>query len=123
VFLGTVLIIVTILGTLMYLIEGEAHGFTSIPVAIYWAIVTLTTVGYGDVVPQTLAGKALASVAMIMGYSILAVPTGILTAEIVEAARVRREPITTRVCPSCLSEGHAPDAAFCRHCGARLAPR
>lgn len=122
-FLGTVMIVVTILGTLMYLVEGEAHGFTSIPVAIYWAIVTLTTVGYGDVVPQTSVGKMLASLAMITGYSILAVPTGIVTAEIVEAARVAKQPVTTRMCPRCLSEGHELDAAFCRDCGAPLVPR
>lgn len=120
VFLGTVIILVTILGTVMYLVEGEEHGFTSIPVSIYWAIVTMTTVGYGDVVPQTVAGKMLASLAMILGYSILAVPTGIVTAEIVEAAQHGARSITTRVCPACLTEGHAPRSRFCRDCGQRL---
>ncbi|MFN2375473.1 MAG: ion transporter [Candidatus Binatia bacterium] len=120
VFLGTVVILMTILGTVMYLIEGEEHGFTSIPVSIYWAIVTMTTVGYGDVVPQTVAGKMLASLAMILGYSILAVPTGIVTAEIVEAAKGSRERPTTRTCPACLSEGHSSSARFCLDCGAAL---
>ncbi len=120
VFLGTVLILVTILGAAMYLIEGEEHGFTSIPVAVYWAIVTMTTVGYGDIAPQTPAGKALASLVMVLGYSIIAVPTGIVTAEIVESAAASR--ITTRVCGSCMSEGHEPSARFCKDCGAELEP-
>ena len=117
---GTLLILVTILGTAMYLIEGEAHGFTSIPLAVYWAIVTMTTVGYGDIAPQTVLGQALASVVMVLGYSILAVPTGIVTAEIVDAAASRRAPITTRVCVRCLSEGHEAFAKFCKDCGAEL---
>ena len=117
VFLGTVLILVTILGTAMYLIEGEENGFTSIPRSVYWAIVTMTTVGYGDIAPQTVLGQALASLVMILGYSILAVPTGIVTAEIVETAASQRSGITTRVCMRCLSEGHAPEATFCKDCG------
>ena len=120
VFLGTVLILVTILGSAMYLIEGEEHGFTSIPISVYWAIVTMTTVGFGDIVPQTVPGRVLASLVMILGYSIIAVPTGIVTAEIVETAAGRR--ITTRLCPSCMSEGHLPDARFCKDCGAALEP-
>ena len=119
VFLGAILILLTILGAAMYLIEGPAHGFTSIPLAVYWAIVTMTTVGYGDIAPHTVAGKSLASLVMILGYSILAVPTGIVTAEIVEQATARRAP-TTRGCPSCLSEGHAWEAHFCQDCGAPL---
>ena len=119
VFLGTVLVLVTILGAAMYLIEGERNGFSSIPVAIYWSIVTMTTVGYGDLAPQTVAGKALASVVMILGYSILAVPTGIVTAGIVESAQRARP--TTRCCPRCTSEGHAASARFCQDCGAPLA--
>ena len=120
VFLGTIFILVTILGAAMYLIEGEANGFTSIPRAVYWAIVTMTTVGYGDIAPQTILGQVLASLVMILGYSIIAVPTGIVTAEIVDVAAGRR--ITTRVCPQCFSEGHPPRARFCRDCGASLDP-
>jgi len=119
VFLGTITVLVTILGTAMYLIEGEKNGFTSIPTAIYWAIVTMTTVGYGDIAPTTVAGKMLASIVMILGYSVIAVPTGIVTAEIVETAASSRQ-ITTRSCPGCLSEGHARDATYCKNCGTRL---
>jgi len=119
VFLGTITILVTIIGTAMYLIEGEENGFTSIPAAIYWSIVTMTTVGYGDMAPATVAGKVLASVVMILGYSIIAVPTGIVTAEIVETAAASRR-ITTRSCPNCLSEGHDRDATYCKDCGAPL---
>jgi voltage-gated potassium channel len=119
IFLGTIAILVTILGTAMYLIEGEEHGFTSIPNSVYWAIVTMTTVGYGDLAPQTVAGKALAALVMVLGYSIIAVPTGIVTAEIVEAAVAARKP-TTRCCPHCMAEGHDADARFCKACGAPL---
>jgi voltage-gated potassium channel len=119
VFLGTITILVTILGAAMYLIEGEENGFTSIPIAIYWAIVTMTTVGYGDMAPVSVAGKVLASLVMILGYSIIAVPTGIVTAEIVEGAAAARR-ITTRSCPGCLSEGHDRDATYCKDCGASL---
>jgi voltage-gated potassium channel len=119
IFLGTVAILVTILGTAMYLIEGEENGFTSIPMGVYWAVVTLTTVGYGDIAPQTIAGKALATIVMILGYSIIAVPTGIVTAEIVESAVASRK-VSTRCCPQCMAEGHDTDAAFCKACGAAL---
>jgi voltage-gated potassium channel len=119
VFLGTVAILVTILGTAMYLIEGEENGFSSIPMGVYWAVVTLTTVGYGDIAPQTFAGKALATMVMILGYSIIAVPTGIVTAEIVESAVASRK-VSTRCCPQCMAEGHDTDAAFCKACGASL---
>jgi voltage-gated potassium channel len=118
VFLGTIMILVTILGTAMYLVEGGENGFTSIPMGVYWSIVTMTTVGYGDIAPQTVLGKVLASITMILGYAIIAVPTGIVTAEIVDASAGR--PVTTRGCPECLSEGHLPDARFCRDCGASL---
>ncbi len=117
VFLATVLVLVMILGSAMYLIEGPASGFTSIPRSMYWAIVTLTTVGYGDIAPKTGYGQALAALVMILGYSIIAVPTGILTAGIVEAARHPETPITTRACPHCMSEGHAPSARYCKDCG------
>lgn len=117
VFLGTVVTLVLIVGAMMYLIEGEANGFTSIPQSIYWAIVTLTTVGYGDIAPQTLPGKLLASTVMIMGYGIIAVPTGIVT---VELAGVRRQSLTTQACPECAADGHDDDALHCKYCGARL---
>jgi voltage-gated potassium channel len=122
VFLGTITILVTILGAAMYLIEGSKSGFTSIPAAIYWSIVTMTTVGYGDIAPVTVAGKVLASIVMILGYSIIAVPTGIVTAEIVESAAASRK-ITTRTCPNCLSEGHDPNATFCKDCASPLPDR
>lgn len=114
VFLATVFVLAMILGSAMYLIEGPASGFTSIPRSMYWAIVTLTTVGYGDIAPKTGYGQALAAIVMILGYSIIAVPTGILTAGIVEASR---QPITTRACPHCMSEGHATTARYCSDCG------
>jgi voltage-gated potassium channel len=119
VFLGTIAILVTILGTAMYLIEGEENGFTSIPISVYWAVVTMTTVGYGDIAPQTVAGKALATMVMVLGYSIIAVPTGIVTAEIVESAVAARK-MSTRCCPQCMAEGHDADARFCKACGAHL---
>ena len=119
VFLGTVLVLVTILGTAMYLVEGAEHGFTDIPTAVYWAIVTMTTVGYGDIAPHTPVGKALAAVVMILGYAIIAVPTGIVTAGIVGEAAGRR--LDPRSCPHCSTEGHDSDARFCRRCGAALA--
>ena len=117
VFLGAVLTIVVIVGSLMYLIEGEDHGFTSIPVSIYWAIVTMTTVGYGDIAPQTPLGKILASAIMIMGYGIIAVPTGIVS---VELAGVTKKGITTRACPECGAGGHDLDAVHCKYCGGRI---
>jgi len=120
VFLGTVSVLVLILGTAMYLVEGPAAGFTSIPESVYWAIVTLTTVGYGDIAPQTPVGKALAATAMILGYSIIAVPTGIVTAEILDIAR--EDPPTSRTCRACLSSGHTRGARYCRDCGERLPP-
>jgi len=117
VFVGAVLAIVIIVGSLMYLIEGETGGFTSIPVSIYWAIVTMTTVGYGDIAPQTPFGKILASAIMILGYGIIAVPTGIVS---VELAGVTRKKITTRACPQCGAGGHDGDADYCKFCSAEL---
>jgi len=118
VFLGVVITLVLIVGALMYLIEsGEESGFTSIPQSIYWAIVTMTTVGYGDIAPITWLGKVLASVVMIIGYGIIAVPTGIVT---VELAGARKTTISTQACPDCSKEGHDPDAVFCKYCGAKL---
>jgi voltage-gated potassium channel len=116
VFLAGVLTLVVVIGTLMYLIEGPERGFTSIPASIYWAIVTLTTVGYGDIAPQTIPGQMLASVVMILGYGIIAVPTGIVT---VEMGRVRKS-ADARRCPACGAAGHEPEAAFCKACGAVL---
>lgn len=118
VFLLTVLTAVIIFGTMMYLIEGPSNGFTSIPTSIYWAIVTMTTVGYGDIAPQTAPGQALASLIMILGYGIIAVPTGIVSAEMIQMKQ--REKITTQVCQHCLKEGHDSDAAFCKYCGGNL---
>lgn len=117
VFLVAVLTIVLIIGAAMYVIEGEEHGFTSIPTAIYWAIVTLTTVGYGDISPHTPVGKALACVVMIIGYSIIAVPTGIVSVEMGQAIRMG---VSTQSCPQCSSEGHDQDAKYCKNCGAEL---
>jgi voltage-gated potassium channel len=116
VFVGTVLILVLILGSAMYLVEGAERGFTSIPRAVYWAIVTLTTVGYGDIAPQTVLGQILASLVMIIGYAIIAVPTGIVSAELVHAAR----PVAARECPACDSPGQERNARFCKDCGAGL---
>lgn len=101
----------------MYVIENEADGFTSIPKSIYWAIVTLTTVGYGDISPQTPIGQSLAAIIMILGYSIIAVPTGIVTVEI---AQQYKEQISTQSCPQCSAEGHDHDAKHCKYCGSKL---
>ena len=119
VFLSVVVLIVMIIGTLMYVVEGPAHGFTSIPLAIYWAISTITTVGYGDIVPRTDVGRALASLMMLMGWGILAVPTGIVTAEMT-AQRFRPRWVATKKCAACRSIGHEEDASYCRVCGAEL---
>jgi voltage-gated potassium channel len=117
VFVATILALVVILGSMMYLIEGGVNGFTSIPRSIYWAIVTLTTVGYGDIAPQTNMGQALAAVVMIMGYAIIAVPTGIVT---VELGKVTRQVESERVCSECGAAGHDDDARHCKRCGAGL---
>ncbi|UCD75189.1 MAG: ion transporter [Phycisphaerales bacterium] len=118
VFLGVVITLVLILGTLMYLIEGgPGSQFTSIPRSIYWAIVTMTTVGYGDIAPQTPAGQVLASVVMIIGYAIIVVPTSIVTAELVG---LERQTVSTQACPACSAEGHDVTARHCKYCGAGL---
>ncbi len=119
VFLGTVLTLLIIIGSLMYLIEGEEHGFTSIPLSIYWAIVTMTTVGYGDIAPQTVLGKMLASLVMITGFSIIAVPTGLVTAEFSTILN-KGGTISNQACPKCAAEGHEPDAKHCKFCGTGL---
>lgn len=118
VFLIMVLCMVVVVGSLMYLIEGPENGFTSIPRSMYWGIVTLTTVGYGDISPQTVLGQMLASLVMILGYSIIAVPTGIVTSEY-QVAR-RRSHAKTAPCPSCAESGHDADADYCKFCGAVL---
>ena len=117
VFLVSVSTLVTVFGTLMYVIEGPEHGFTSIPKGIYWAIVTLTTVGFGDIVPSTPLGQVLSSLVMITGYSIIAVPTGIFTAELANAMRGEQ---LQQDCPTCRKESHEQDAAFCSRCGSKL---
>ena len=117
VFLAAVLMIVLVIGTLMYVVEGPANGFTSIPTAVYWAITTMTTVGFGDITPKTDLGRLIASLMMLLGWGTLAVPTGIVTAEMTYA---RRAAVTNRTCAECLTEGHVPEAKFCRNCGASL---
>lgn len=120
VFLSFVLMVVVVLGTLMYVVEGPANGFTSVPVSVYWAITTVTTVGFGDITPKTDFGRLIASLMMLMGWGTLAVPTGIVSAEF--ASRRGLTKITTRTCHECLSEGHLQQAKYCQDCGARLPP-
>jgi len=118
VFFSVVLTLVVIIGSLIYVIEPqEEDGFTSIPISVYWAIVTLTTVGYGDISPTTAAGQLLAAIVMILGYSIIAVPTGIVTAELMRAPVAQP---SGQACPSCSAEGHDKDAQYCKFCGAKL---
>ncbi len=117
VFLFAVLIVVLIIGTLMYLVEGEQSGFTSIPAGIYWAITTLTTVGFGDITPVTGFGKFIASFVMIIGYGVIAVPTGIVTFEIASAVKTSKE---NRVCEACGHGSHDADASYCKSCGKKL---
>ena len=120
VFLSFILIVVVIIGTAMYGIEKEHNeGFQSIPESMYWAVVTMTTVGYGQVVPATALGRMLAAVIMILGYSMIIVPTGIVTAELAHGAPVGAR-VSTQVCPGCMAEGHDVDAVFCKHCGTKI---
>lgn len=119
VFIFTLLLLVSVIGSLIFVIEGPENGFTSIPVAIYWAIVTMTTVGYGDFVPLTALGRMLASVLMILGYGIIAVPTGIVTMELQRAARIPR----MVSCGACGRDGHDLDAVHCKECGTKLPER
>jgi len=118
IFMLAVLAIVTILGSLMYVVEGGQNGYSSIPTSIYWAIVTITTVGYGDISPVTPLGKFIASLIMLLGYGIIAVPTGILTTEMAVAARSKSQ--HRDVCPACGREGHDADARHCKYCGEKL---
>lgn len=121
VFLFTVTIIITVAGSAMYLIEGPESGFVSIPHGMYWAVVTLTTVGYGDIAPRTGFGQFLASAIMILGYAIIAVPTGILTSEL--TTRQRKTTFNNIACLGCGAEGHDPDAKYCKYCGHALVTR
>lgn len=121
VFLVTVSTLVTVFGALMYVVEGPSNGFTSIPISIYWAVVTLTTVGFGDITPQTPLGQMLATMLMITGYSIIAVPTGIFTAELANA--MRQEGQMAHACPHCRKPSHEQSAAFCNRCGEPLFSR
>lgn len=120
VFLAFVMLVVLVMGTLMYVVEGPANGYTSIPLSVYWAITTMTTVGFGDITPKTDLGRVIASMMMLLGWGTLAVPTGIVSAEFTAQKFLR--PPTTRTCHECLSEGHSPSARFCRDCGAELPP-
>lgn len=122
VFMAVVLIAVTISGTIMYQLEKDREGslFISIPESMYWAIITMTTVGYGDIVPHTVLGKVVSSILILLGYSLIIVPTGFVSAEI--RALKERGAATPRTCPECLREGHASDATYCDHCGAMLEP-
>ena len=116
VFISAVMMIVLVMGTLMYVVEGPDNGYSSIPASVYWAITTITTVGYGDVTPKTDLGRLIASLMMLLGWGTLAVPTGIVTAEM--TSQRRHEVPTTRTCHECLTEGHSAEANFCLHCGA-----
>lgn len=118
VFLFAVIILCIIFGTIMYLVEGEVNGFTSIPRGIYWCIVTLTTVGYGDIAPVTPLGRFIASIIMIMGYGIIAVPTGIVTSEMTQ--QYQNPDTNTQACPNCITETHLDDAIYCHNCGHKL---
>lgn len=119
IFLFVVLTLVLIFGSLLYIIEGDEGGFTSIGISCYWAVTTLTTVGYGDISPQSPLGRLVASIIMIMGYGVIAVPTGIVTAELVSPIKGQ---VSTQACHHCGAEKHSYDALFCKYCGAELNP-
>lgn len=120
VFMSFVLLVVVVMGTLMYVVEGPSHGFTSIPVGVYWAITTMTTVGFGDIAPQTAVGRTIASAMMLLGWGTLAVPTGIVSSEF--TAQRARWQTGRRVCRQCGTDGHPASARFCADCGAALPP-
>jgi voltage-gated potassium channel len=122
VFLSVVLTLVTMMGTLMYLLEDAQTGFSSIPKSIYWAIVTVTTVGYGDIAPQTVLGQIIASIMMILGYAIIAVPTGMIGVEMIRKTdnSNKEGAVNTQACPGCGRNGHESDAVYCKHCGDEL---
>lgn len=118
IFLYVVLTLVVVFGSLMYVVEGSEAGFTSIPISVYWAIVTITTVGYGDIAPQTPLGQLIASTIMIMGYGIIAVPTGIYSAELIKSSKSQK--LDNQACPGCGATDHDFDAEFCKYCGTNL---
>jgi voltage-gated potassium channel len=118
VFLEVLVTIVILMGSLMYLVEGPENGFDNIPKSVYWAIVTVTTVGYGDIAPQTVFGQTIASILMIVGYSIIAVPTGIISSEAIKS--VQKTSSNTQVCQNCLWDQHDDDAVYCKKCGAKM---
>ena len=120
VFLFFIVIVCIILGTVMYMVEGQENGFTNIPKSIYWAIVTLTTVGFGDIAPQTPLGQLIASVIMILGYAVIAIPTGIVSSELTKSTL--NEDVNTQSCPNCLKEKHKDNAIYCYNCGSILNP-
>ena len=121
IFFLSLLVYVVIFGTLMFIIEGPENGFTSIPIGIYWAVVTMTTTGFGDIVPKTAIGKSLSSIVMLLGYSILAVPTGIISAEIARTdSRPKKTPPDFLACTQCGEKSHKPESKFCFNCGASL---
>ncbi|WP_374352510.1 ion transporter [Limnohabitans sp.] len=122
VFLSAVLMVVVVMGTVMYVIEGPGNGFSNIPTSVYWAITTMTTVGFGDITPKTDLGRLISSIMMLLGWGTLAVPTGIVTAEMTVRRQASEPGPTTRTCHACLSEGHRQDALHCFHCGAVLPP-
>jgi len=118
VFLSVVLMVVTVMGSVMYVVEGPSNGFTSIPIAVYWAITTMTTVGFGDITPHTDLGKLISSAMMLMGWGTLAVPTGIVTAEF--AHRRNQMSIAKKSCDACYTDSHEITDQYCRHCGSRF---
>lgn len=120
VFLSAVLMVVVVLGTVMYVVEGPANGYSNIPTSVYWAITTMTTVGFGDITPKTDLGRLISSVVMLLGWGTLAVPTGIVTAEMAVRRQTAEPSYSPRACPSCQSEGHRQDARHCFLCGASL---
>ena len=122
IFLSFVVVVTIIMGTVMFMVEGPEHGFTSIPTSIYWAVTTMTTVGYGDISPATSLGRLIATVMMLVGWGTLAVPTGIVTVELGQVQRLK-DSANTRTCHACLTEGHLPDATYCYHCGTALPPQ
>ena len=119
VFVSAVAMIVLVLGTVMYVVEGPEHGFDSIPTAVYWAATTMTTTGYGDITPKTEVGRAITTLMMLLGWGTLAVPTGIVTAEMT-SRRLAPQPVDARLCTACGADGHRPQALFCHHCGTEL---
>jgi voltage-gated potassium channel len=120
VFFVAIFTLVITLGAMMYVVEGRSNGFESIPKSIYWAVITITTVGYGDIVPTTALGKFIATIIMLLGYVIIAVPTGIVAVSLTTASKNQHQEVSTQACPTCSRQGHDPDAVHCKYCGAKL---